>query len=121
VRDGAAGPDRAALKARCYFAALLILSAGLAAGMVLYLTGDEGEAPAASYVMVDGVAYPIAAQASKTYVRDLRRFGGKASLVFDDFQRWFAALWRGRQLGLTIGVLSAAVAALLFLVARYRL
>ena len=55
---------------------------------------------------------------SKTYIRELQRFGGKASVIFDEFARWFAGLWRGKSLGITIGWLSVAAAAGLFLAAR---
>ena len=105
------------MRARFYAVAALILAAGLAAGAVLYLNGEDAQ-PAGSYVIANGVAYPVPAQASKTYVRELRRFGGKAAVLFDDFQRWFASLWHGRRLGLTLACLSVAVAAALFLVGR---
>jgi hypothetical protein len=48
----------------------------------------------------------------------LLRFGGRASVLFDDFNRWFAGLWRGKALGVTIGWLSAGTSLALFLVAR---
>ena len=51
---------------------------------------------------------------TKTYVRDLERFGGKAAVLFDEFNRWFAARWHGKALGVTIACLSAGAAALLF-------
>ena len=41
--------------------------------------------------------------------------------LFDDFNRWFAGLWQGKNLGVTIGWLSAAVSFALALFARYRL
>jgi hypothetical protein len=108
------------VKARLYVAALLVLTAGLAAGIMLYAMGeDAGDDAGASYVIVGGVAYPVAAQSQKTYVRDLRRFGGKAAVLFDDFDRWFAGLWHGRTLGLTVASLGVALAAALFIVGRY--
>ena len=105
------------MKERLYVAAVLILAAGLAAGAVLYYEGEDVE-EAGSYVVVDGVAYAVPVQTSKTYVRDLQRFGGRASVLFDDFDRWFAGLWHGRTLGLTIGALSALLALALVLIGR---
>jgi hypothetical protein len=34
-------------------------------------------------------------------------------VLFDEFNRWFAARWEGRALGVTIGWISAGAAALL--------
>lgn len=72
---------------------------------------------AGSYIIVDGLKYPIPPNQSKRYVRDLQRFGGKASVVFDEFDRWFADLWRGRNLGITIGSLAILVSLGLYLFA----
>ena len=55
---------------------------------------------------------------SKTYSRQLQRFGGKASVVFDDINRWLAGRWRGKSLGVTIIWLSAAAGLCVFLIGR---
>jgi hypothetical protein len=44
----------------------------------------------------------------------LENMGGKSYVLIKDFEDWFAQLWHGRQLGYTVGVLSAFG----FLVAR---
>lgn len=108
------------MKERLYVAAALILAAGLSAGAVLYYEGEDVP-DAGSYVVVDGAAYAVPVQTSKTYVRDLQRFGGRASVLFDDFDRWFAGLWQGRALGVTVAALSVLVSAILCLFARYLL
>jgi hypothetical protein len=105
------------MRARLVFAATLVLIAGLVSGTVLYLTAPE-EVEAGAYVIIGDTAYAVDPASSKTYRRDLERFGGKASLLFDDFDRWFAALWRGKRLGITIASLGAGAAALLFFLAR---
>ena len=56
--------------------------------------------------------------ATKAYVRQLERFGGKAAVIFDDFNRWFAGLWQGKALGVTVGWISVALAVVLFWIAR---
>ena len=33
---------------------------------------------------------------TKTYVRELERFGGEAAVLFDEFNGWFAARWHGK-------------------------
>jgi hypothetical protein len=105
------------LKGRLYMMALAILALGLACGLLVYAIADEVEAEAGSYIVVDGLKYPIAPNQSKRYVRELQRFGGKASVLFDELDRWFADLWRGKNLGITIGGLSILVSLGLFLFA----
>ena len=86
----------------------LVLVVGLAAAAAIYFTAEE-EAPAtSSYVITMDPAL------TKAYVRDLERFGGKAAVLFDDFNRWFAARWHGRTLGVTVAWISIGVAALLY-------
>ena len=97
-------------------AALFVLAASLAAGATIYFLADEADA--SSYVMVGDTAYAVDPASSKTYVRQLERFGGKASVLFDDINRFLASLWHGKRLGLSIGALGVAGALALFLLAR---
>jgi hypothetical protein len=39
-------------------------------------------------------------------------------VLFDQFNRWFAGLWEGRQLGITVAWITLVIAAGIFLVAR---
>ncbi len=82
-----------------------MLAVGLAIGGVVYFAADE---PSTAMDEMYG---------SKLYVRDIERFGGKAAVLFDELDRWFAGLWEGKQLGLTIACLAAALSGFLFLVA----
>src|SRR4051812_1781687 len=103
---------------RFSIAALLVLAAGLGAGVTIYFTADD-PAPNA-YLIVGDTAYAYDAATSKTYVRQLERFGGKSAVLFDEFNRWFASLWQGKRLGITIAALSAGGALALFWLARGR-
>lgn len=76
--------------------------------MAIYLTAATREENA----LVSGF------QNSKVYRRELEVYGGKLSVVLDDLGRWFAALWQGENLALTIAVISAVTALLLFWLAR---
>jgi len=104
-----------------YLVSLAILAFGLgAAACIYFLTDDSDEAAGGQTVIVSGGStYSIPANATKLYVRDLQRFGGKAALVFDDLNRWFSGLWHGRALAGTIFWISIALSLALFLVARY--
>jgi hypothetical protein len=107
------------LKARLYFSCAVILVLGLFSSLLVYFTAEEVVERGVSYVIVNGEAYPIAPNQSKRYIRDLERFGGKAAVLFDEFNRWFDARWQGKALGVTIGCLSLIVALALFLFARW--
>jgi hypothetical protein len=114
--------SNAQLKARLYLACLLVLAAGLCSAILIYaVAGEEvdGNPNEMNYVVVDGVAYPVAPQLTKRYVRTLEQFGGKASVVFDEIDRWFFSLWHGRRLALTIACLSSFIAAALYLFAAW--
>jgi hypothetical protein len=97
-------------------AALFLLVGSVAAGATIYFLADDADASA--YMIVGDTAYPVDPALSKAYVRQLERFGGKASVLFDEINRSLASLWHGKRLGLTIGALGSAGALLLFLIAR---
>ena len=98
---------RADLRAGLYACCLIVLLAGLGSAGGIYLTAED-ESSAAMDEMTG----------SKMYVRELQRFGGKAAVLFDEFNRWFAGLWRGKSLGITIACISVLASLVLFLVAR---
>ena len=89
-------------------ASILVLAIGLGVAAGVYFFTPETDE---NLAMVE-----IAA--SKQYNRTLQQFGGRASVVFDDLQRWFAARWQGKQLGVTIGWISVGAALVLYLASR---
>src|SRR4051812_1731622 len=98
--------------------ALFILAVGLGAGATLYLTADEP--PPSAYIVVGDTAYAYDPATSRQYVRQLERFGGKSAVLFDELNRWFASLWVGKALGVTLICLSAGAAMMLLWIARRR-
>lgn len=58
-------------------------------------------------------------QASKRYVSQLERIGGKQAVLFDELLTWLGSLWEGRRLAYTIATLSAAVSLCLWAFATY--
>jgi hypothetical protein len=104
------------LQTRLYASAWVVLIAGLCGAVAIWLTAGDDPAPAASqFVVVDGKTYPIAPGESKKYVRDVQRFGGKAGVLFDEIDRWFAGLWQGRSLAVTVGWIAVFLSVGLFL------
>lgn len=97
-------------KLRLYLIGAAILLAGLLGAVAIYATASDERSDTLGYEIVDGVAYPIVAHDSKRYRHDLERFGGKAAVLADDFNRWFAGLWIGKGLANTVATLAAGVA-----------
>ena len=96
------------MKSPLYAASAAVLVVGLCSAALLYLFADDESESAALYEM----------QISKRYVRQLQQFGGRASVLFDEFNRWFSGLWHGRTLALTVLWISVCAAVALYLLAR---
>ena len=92
---------------------------GLLGASLIYVNADDGDAEDNVQIwIVDGKTYKIPLASTKMYQRDLRRFGGEAAVLFDDMNRWFASLWRGRSLAIITACVTVFVSLGLFLVAR---
>jgi hypothetical protein len=74
----------------------IVLVAGLLAAAALYLA-----APAEKNAPLLGIDIRTNRDRSQ-----LERMGGKGYVMFKDIDEWFAGLWQGRQLGVTIAVLA---------------
>ena len=111
----------ARLRTRLYAACAVVLVAGLSLAGWIYVKADDGPDLSGAYqiVVVNGVPQPIAPNESRMYQRDLQRYGGKMAVVFDDINRWFAGLWRGRSLALTVAFIALVVSSGLLLAAAY--
>jgi len=99
-----------------FLLAFVIFIIGLGAGAAVYVLADEPEATA--YVIIGDTAYPVDPATSKAYQRQLERYGGKMAVVFDGINRWVAARFQGKQLGITVAAASTLTALVLFLAAR---
>ena len=95
-------------RTRLRLGALVVLAVGLASALGIYLAAADDAGGAEVYEM----------RISKPYVHQLERFGGKAAVMFDQLNRWFAGLWEGRQLGITVACITIAVAAAMLFAAR---
>jgi hypothetical protein len=95
------------LQSRLYAASLLVLALGMGAALLIYFTAED-----------DADAALQAIYATKPYVRELQRFGGKAAVLFDEFSRWFGALWIGKKLAFTVAWISLFASLGIFACAR---
>jgi hypothetical protein len=110
--------SNAELKKRLHRICLVILGVGLCAAVLVYLFAAEVPEDSVGYVVVNGTAYPISAGDSRKYRREVERFGGKAALAFDDFNRWFTELWRGKALARTLAWISILMSLGIYLFAN---
>jgi peptidoglycan/LPS O-acetylase OafA/YrhL len=80
--------------------AIAILVLGLAtAALIFVFAADDQDAEAAREV-ADG----------RMYQHNLELMGGKLMVFLAQFNDWFASLWHGTSLALTVAVLSVAIA-----------
>jgi len=102
--------SNAELKKRLHLSCLIILVAGLCSAMLIYLLAEDIPDASLGYAIVNGSVYPLATRDSKKYRHEVEHFGGKAALLFDDFNRWFAERWQGKTLGKTVAWISIVAA-----------
>ena len=83
----------------------LLLAVGLPASVVLWFVAPAKPENPLGYEPLE----------TKKYLHDLQMYGGTANVLAAEFREWFAGLWWGRNLAITI----AALSVLLALVARF--
>jgi hypothetical protein len=110
--------NNAELKKRLRLSCLVILVAGLCSAMLIYLLAEDVPDDSLGYVVANGTVYPLSTSDSKKYRREIQRFGGKAALVFDDFNRWFVELWQGKTLAKTVAWISILLSLGIYLFAN---
>ena len=103
-----------------YLASLLILVIGLCTAAILYVTMDDSEAAEDTYrvIIYSGKSYPVPVDSDRLYLQNLERFGGKAAVLFAQFNRWFISLWRGRALAVTVLWITIIASVVVFVLAR---
>ncbi|GFO68415.1 hypothetical protein GMLC_19940 [Geomonas limicola] len=97
-------------RTRLYTASVVILVLGLTCSVLIALSASD-VAPDAT------LGNPL--EESKGYRRSLEMYGGRANLLAAQFMEWFAALWQGKALGITLGWLTLAVALIVALIAYH--
>ncbi len=97
---------------------VIILLLGLGSAIVIYQSAGDDSDSVLGYEIINGSAYPIKPENSRTYKRDLGLYGGTAALVVDDFSRWFTRLWHGKSLAFTIAGISIFISFVFFFAAN---
>ncbi len=92
-----------------YVVATVILLIGLGSAVLIHFSVEAGAHDSAIRDFEN----------SKRYRHDLEVIGGKMNVLMDQFCRWFAALWQGESLAVTIAWLTVFIAFGIFLFARH--
>ncbi|MBF0482816.1 MAG: hypothetical protein HQK81_15290 [Desulfovibrionaceae bacterium] len=104
-------------RVRCNAIGKAVLLTGLCAAVVIYLaagvTGVSGDAR-----LDAGNAGQAQSEISKSYVRNMELYGGKANVMAYEMRLWIDGLFQGETLAYTVGLASLAVALVFFLLAR---
>src|SRR5262245_29696019 len=109
-----------AMRKRLMICSVAVAVVGLLGALLIYArAGDGSDADEnVQILIVDGKTYKVPLASTKTYRRELRRIGGEAAVLFDDINRWFASLWRGRSLAIITAGTTVVLSVGLFLFAR---
>jgi hypothetical protein len=84
--------------------AIMILIIGQGIAIFLYLTAES---------MSPDLFNPLT---SKRFIRELELYGGKFNVLAAELSQWCAEIWHGKSLAVTVGILSLALAILLWFV-----
>lgn len=109
----ATDPKNARAARSLRWAGAIVLAAGIAAALVVYLFAPAGRADAGNYSIVGGQVF-AAPDENSAEMQQVERLGGKPAVYALEFHRWFLSLWHGRRLAFTLLVLSVVVALLCF-------
>jgi hypothetical protein len=96
----------------------IIMVVGLGIAIMIYQSAGDDSGSVLGYEIIDGSAYPIRPENSRTYRRDLELYGGKAAVLTDDFSRWFVGLWHGKSLAFTVAGISIFISCMFFFAAN---
>jgi len=97
----------------------VILVVGLGSAVFIYQGAGNDWYGALGYEVADGTIYPIMPENSKIYRHNLEVYGGKFSVIMDDFRRWFLGLWHGKSLAFIIGCTAIIISFGFFYTANY--
>jgi len=105
-------------RARCNRLGRYALLLGLGAAVLIYLLAGEGPQGAQGSRFDDGGAQQALSEVSKSYLRNMEYYGGKANVMAYELRLWIDGLFQGKNLAFTVGAVSLAVALCFFILAR---
>ena len=100
-----------------YLAGSIILLIGLISSVIIYRTASDNSNNVIGYEEINGVVYPLLAEDSRKYMRNLELVSGKSGVLVSEFNQWLVGLWQGKSLAFTILFLSVVISSGIFFVA----
>lgn len=97
----------------------IIIVAGLGSAALIYQSAANDKYSALGYEVVGGTIYQIMPENSKLYRHNLEVYGGKFSVIMDDFRRWFLGLWYGKSLAFIIAFTTVIISFYFFYKANF--
>ena len=97
----------------------IIIVAGLGSAALVYQRAGNDKYGALGYEVVDGTIYSIMPENSKLYRHNLEVYGGKFSVIMDDFRRWFLGLWYGKSFAFIIACTTVIISFYFFYKANF--
>ena len=105
-------------RVRCNAIGKYVLLIGLCAALAIYLLAGGDPRDAASSRLDGGNVQQDLSEISKSYLRNMELYGGKANVMAYEMRLWIGGLFQGRTLAYTVGLASLVVALGFFLLAR---
>jgi hypothetical protein len=97
----------------------IILVAGLGSAALIYQGAVNAQSGVSGHGDADGTIYPLMPENSKLYRHNLEVYGGKFTVIMDDFRRWFVGLWHGKSLAVIIACTTLMISLGLFYKAHH--
>ena len=97
----------------------IILLVGLGSAALIYQSAGNDPYGGLGYEGADGTIYPMMPENSKLYRHNLEVYGGKFTVIMDDFRRWFIGLWQGKSLAFIIAGTTIIISWGFFYAANY--
>jgi hypothetical protein len=91
----------------------------LGSAALIYQSAGRDPSGALGYEGADGTIYRIMRGDSKLYRHNLEVYGGKFSVIMDDFRRWFVGLWQGKSLAFILAGTGILISLALFSAAHH--
>ena len=101
---------RAPAHVKLKWISIAVLAAGLITGAAIYVIAPQDPDSALHDEVAGAQVYAVAPGQYKFSQSQAMREGGKFAVASSQLDDWFAGLWQGKQLGITLAVLSIAIA-----------
>lgn len=112
--DETRAPAQRPLHERLKLISIGILLIGLLCSALIYFKANDELDGVIGYEVEGGQVFPVTQGEYKRSEFELEKVGGKFAVISAELDDWFAGLWHGKRLGVTLAVLSVSIAGVVF-------